>query len=70
MVELVVNAEQAKLLAEAQGNVEIIDCHGNRLGVFAKRFSDREIEVARERAAAPHGGRTSTEVLDRLESHR
>jgi hypothetical protein len=32
MVELVVTAEQAKLLAEAQENVEIVDAKGNRLG--------------------------------------
>jgi hypothetical protein len=43
MVELVVTAEQAKLLAEAQENVEIVDAKGNRLGFFARRFSANEI---------------------------
>lgn len=68
MVELVVSAEQAKLLQEAQDSVEIVDAHGNRLGFFARRFSDREVEIARARAAASEPGRPTGEVLDRLRS--
>ena len=52
MVELVVTAEQAKLLAEASDSVEIVDGKGNRLGFFARRFSDREVATASLRAAA------------------
>ena len=68
MVELVVTAEQAQLLAEAKGSVEIVDGEGNRLGVFARRFSDREITSAAVRAAADQPGRSTIEVLERLKS--
>jgi hypothetical protein len=68
MVELVVTAEQAKLLSEANGSVEIVDAQGNRLGFFARRFSDRDVAVARLRVAAGASGRTTSEVLDRLKS--
>lgn len=68
MVELVVTAEQAKLLSEANDSVEIVDAQGNRLGFFARRFSDREVAVARLRVAAGTPGRATSEVLDRLKS--
>ena len=68
MVELVVTAEQAKLIAEAQGIVEIVDSHGKRLGYFARRFSDRDIETALARAAAGQSSRTTRDVLERLKS--
>lgn len=68
MVKLVVNVEQAKLLMEAQESVEILDPKGNRLGFFARPFSDHEIELARSRAAAGQPGRSTVDVLERLES--
>ena len=68
MVELVVTAEQAKLLAEATDSVEIVDGKGNRLGFFARRFSDREVGAAGLRAAAKQPGRPTAEVLERLRS--
>lgn len=68
MVELVVTAEQAKLLAEASDSVEIVDGKGNRLGFFARRFSDREVATASLRGAAAVPGRSTAEVLERLKS--
>ena len=68
MVELVVTAEQAKLLAEANESVEIVDGKGNRLGFFARRFSDREIAMAPCRAAEALPGHSTAEVLERLAS--
>jgi len=35
MVELVLNAEQAELVARSYGNVKIVDVGGNRLGMIA-----------------------------------
>lgn len=66
MVELVVSAEQAKLLVEAQGSVEIVDNKGNRLGFFARRFSDSEIETALARARAGGVRRSTADVLERI----
>lgn len=68
MVELVVTAEQAKFLAEANGSVEIVDAKGKRLGFFARRFSEEEVAVANSRAAAGTPGRSTAEVLERLQS--
>ena len=68
MVKLVVSAEQAKVLTEARESVEILDPKGNRLGFFARPFSDHEIELARSRATAGQPGRSTADVLDRLAS--
>ena len=66
VVKLVVNAEQAKVLTEARESVEILDPKGNRLGFFARPFSEHEIELARSRAAAGQPGRSTAAVLERL----
>ena len=70
MVELVVTPEQAKLLSEAKDSVEIVDADGNRLGFFARRFSENEVATARLRAAGRNAGRTTDEVLGRLTAQR
>lgn len=66
MVELVLTAEQARLLAEAQESVELVDAQGNRLGFFARRFSDVDIETALQRAAMNQSGRPTADVLQGL----
>lgn len=66
MVELVLSAEQARLLAEARESVELVDAQGNRLGFFARRFSDVDIETARKRAAMNQPGRPTADVLQGL----
>ncbi len=68
MVELVVTAEQAKLLADAIESVEIVDAQGNRLGFFARRFSGHEVSIAAGRAASGDAGRSTGEVLERLQA--
>jgi hypothetical protein len=68
MVELVVSAEQARLLAETQESVEIVDANGNRLGFFARRFSDRDIETALTRAKTGTSGRSTADVLEQLKT--
>ncbi len=70
MVELVVNAEQAKLLVEARENVEIVDAKGNRLGFVVRRFSDSDIETALSRAAAGGSSRATADVLKRIAEPR
>lgn len=51
MMELVLNAEQARLVARANGNVKIIDDGGNRLGTIARPFALRSIAEKRLRRA-------------------
>lgn len=68
MVELVVTPEQAKLLAEANDSVEIVDGNGNRLGFLARPVLDRDVATASQRAEAAQPGRRTAEVLDRLKN--
>ncbi|MGB8853833.1 MAG: hypothetical protein WCC69_09730 [Pirellulales bacterium] len=68
MIEMVVNADQARLLTEARESVEIIDAQGNRLGFFARRFSDGEVAIALARAAECTQGSSTRKVLERLRS--
>lgn len=66
MVELAVNAEQARLLTETHNSAEIVDSQGRRLGFFARPFTDRDMEIAMTRASAGQPGRSTAEVLERL----
>lgn len=68
MVELVLTDEQARLLTEARESVEVIDPQGNRLGFFARRFSDVDIEIARNRANSGQSGTATSILLERLSS--
>jgi hypothetical protein len=68
MVELIVTADQAKLLSEASDSVEIVDGQGNRLGFFARRFTEKDVALARVRNAVGAPGRSTAEVLERLKS--
>ena len=68
MVKIVVNEDQAKAIAEATDTVEIVDADGNRLGYFARPFSDEDIAIARQRAASDEPRHTTQEVIERLNS--
>jgi hypothetical protein len=66
MVQVVVTADQAKLFAEAQESVEIVDGNGNRLGFFARPFTGDDIRLAKQRLASDEPRLTTAEVLERL----
>ena len=68
MVQIVVTADQAKVLSEAKDSVEIVDLHGNRLGFFARPFSKPDIAIALARAASNEPRRTTKQVIERLKS--
>ena len=68
MVKIVVTEDQAKAIAAAEEGVEIVDAAGNRLGFFARPFTDDDIAIARERAASDEPRRTTQEVIERLNS--
>ena len=68
MVKIVVTEDQEKIIAEANGGVEIVDAAGNRLGFFARPFTDEDIAIARQRAASDEPRRTTEQVLERLKS--
>ena len=64
MVQIVVTPEQAKVLADAMDSVEIVDSHGNRLGFFARPFSEQEIAIARMRANSDAPRRSTQQVME------
>ena len=66
MVRIVVTEEQARQLAGSLEPLEVVDEQGNRIGYFTQPFSEAEIAEAKRRRIAEKGGRTTTEVLERL----
>ena len=66
MVQIVATPDQVKLFAEARDSVEIIDANGNRIGYFAKPFSDDDIRLARDRLASDEPRYTTEQVLEHL----
>lgn len=68
MVQIVVTEDQAKAIAESQERIEIVDTAGNRLGFFARPFTDDDVANARKRAASDEPRRTTEQVIDRLNS--
>ena len=68
MVKIVVTDDQAKAISEAKEGIEIVDTAGNRLGFFARPFTDQDVAIARQRAASDEPRRTTQQVIDRLKS--
>ncbi len=66
MVQIVATPDQVKLFAEASDSVEIIDASGNRIGYFARPFSDDDIRLARVRLASDEPRFTTEQVLEHL----
>jgi hypothetical protein len=65
---IVVDDEQAKLIAEATDTVEIRDRQGKHLGYVAHGFTKEDIAIAKQRAASKEPCYTTQEVLDHLRS--
>lgn len=68
MVKVIATADQAKLLAESTGCVEIVDTDGKRLGTLLRPPSDEDIQIARDRIAGDGKRYTTEEVVSRLHS--
>lgn len=65
---IVVDEQQARLIAEATESIEIRDLHGRHLGYVAHGFTAEDFSVARQRLASDAPRRTTREVLDHLRS--
>ena len=68
MIRVVATEEQARRIVEARETVEIVDPLGNRLGYFARPFSDEDLRIARERLASNEERRSTKTVVERLKS--
>jgi hypothetical protein len=68
MQHIVVDDEQAKLIAETTDPVQIRDRRGKHLGYVAHGFTEEDIAIAKQRAASDQPCYTTQEVLDHLQS--
>jgi hypothetical protein len=68
MPHIIVDDQQAKLISEATGDVEVRDPQGRHLGNVGHGFSDEDRLVAQQRLASDHPRFTTQEVLDHLRS--
>ena len=76
MTLLMVNDEQARLIAGATLPIIVTDASGRQLGkleplspnIAIPPLSREELEELRRRMASPGPGKTTKEVLDRLKS--
>ena len=68
MVQVIVTAAQAKLLAEAKECVEIVDASGKSLGTVVRPPSDEDVQIAKQRIE--QGGKrfTTEQVISHLRS--
>jgi hypothetical protein len=68
MSHIVVDEQQAKLISEATGYVEIRDPQGRHIGYAAQGFTEEDIAIAKQRMASDEDCHTTQEVLDHLRS--
>ena len=68
MNHIIVDDQQARIISEATGSVEIRDLQGRHLGYVAQEFTDEDIVLAKQRLASDEPRYTTREVLDHLRS--
>ncbi len=66
MIHIVVDDQQAKLIAESQQYLEIRDRQGKHLGFVAHGFTDEDLAIAKERLASDKPRLSTKETMDRL----
>jgi hypothetical protein len=65
---ITIDDQQAKVLLESTGEVEIRDKQGNCLGLVTRSFNGEEIAEARRRLASGGPWYSTRQVLDHLRS--
>lgn len=68
MPHIILDDEQAKIIAQAKGSVEIRDRSGRCLGYLSHGFTAEEIAEAERRAASDGPWYTTQQVLEHLRS--
>ena len=77
MTFMMVNDEQARLIAEASSPVVFVDARGHEIGKLqplptdrqaAPQISDEELAELKRRMASPGPGKTTDKVLARLKA--
>ncbi len=70
MARITIDEQQARILLESSGEIEVRDRHGNRLEYAACSFSAEEIAEAKRRLASSGPWYTTQQVLDHFASPR
>jgi hypothetical protein len=68
MHHIVVDDQQAKIISESAGDIEIRDQMGRRLGYVAHGFTEADIAIAQHRIASDEPRYTTQQVLEHLQS--
>ena len=68
MQHIVVNDEQAQIIAGATEGIEIRDKDGRHLGYVAHGFTEEDISIARQRLESDERRYKTSEVMDHLKS--
>ena len=68
MVQMMITADQAKLLLECDESIEIVDPSGRRLGTVVRPPSDEDVQIARQRIGKPGKRYSTAEVVSHLQS--
>lgn len=68
MSQIIVDDEQARLIAQSKEPVQIRDRSGRVLGYVSHGFTEEDIAIAKERAASDEPRYTTQEVLNYLRS--
>jgi hypothetical protein len=65
---IIVDDEQAKIIAESADGIEIRDRNGNRLGYIVHGFTDEDIAIAKQRLGSDEPRFTTEQVIEHLRS--
>jgi hypothetical protein len=68
MTHIIVDDQQARLIAQTSEFIEIRDRTGQRLGYVAHSFSAADIALAKKRAASNEPRFTTQQVISHLET--
>ena len=68
MIQIIIQADIADQIRRSEGQVELIDDKGNRIGVIRRLPTEDEVQIARSRIASPGPKLTMDEVISKLEA--
>lgn len=66
MPHITVTADQAKLILGSTEHIDVRDEQGHHLGIVSPVFTEKDIEIARQRAESDEPRYTTDEVLAHL----
>jgi hypothetical protein len=68
MIRIVVQADMADELRRSEGQVELVDVQGNRLGILHRGPTEDEIQYAKSRVGSAGPKFTIDEVIAKVEA--